>query len=463
MPAVTRLTREELYARIWAEPIDRLAPKFGISGVGLAKLCRRHQIPVPGRGYWARRAAGQRVIQTPLPVPANTTQANITIHRTGGAAAETDMDSEHQFITRESLPDFAVDVPATLPLKDPLVIQTADLLRKAKPEASGLVPVPENALHLRCSPEQRDRGLRIWQALASAFAKRDYRVTVEAKGTRVEVLDEPIGVALEEGTKTVPHVPTEAEQRQAMRGRQWTVPTHDTVPDGALTLTLTNVSSIRQRWTDGKTPIERHLNQFLKGLLRAALTIKAQRQEGERRAQALQEQERQRREAERRHRLEKFRSTQLDALLAGWDRAEALQRVLTAYREAVEPIEVGSDLESWLSQMEEWIAEMHPVRRLQPDETIRLVHVGHGAARFLKEGFSETTPPSWSGGDTPPGILLESHYSPGGDVLIVEILERLILPYEMITAGSDHRRFYVPAEILNRHAKATLKGTTDDE
>jgi hypothetical protein len=34
--------------------------------VVLAKLCRRAEIPMPGRGYWQRTEAGQAVEPTPL-------------------------------------------------------------------------------------------------------------------------------------------------------------------------------------------------------------------------------------------------------------------------------------------------------------------------------------------------------------------------------------------------------------
>jgi hypothetical protein len=39
----------------------KVAPEFGLSGNGLAKLCRREGIPVPERGYWAKLAHGKRV------------------------------------------------------------------------------------------------------------------------------------------------------------------------------------------------------------------------------------------------------------------------------------------------------------------------------------------------------------------------------------------------------------------
>jgi hypothetical protein len=44
-----------------------LAQDFGISDVALAKRLRTLGIPVPGRGYWARVAAGQTPRRPPLP------------------------------------------------------------------------------------------------------------------------------------------------------------------------------------------------------------------------------------------------------------------------------------------------------------------------------------------------------------------------------------------------------------
>jgi hypothetical protein len=63
-----KLTREDLYERVWAEPMRTLAQRYGLSDVGLAKTCKRLRVPVPGRGYWARKAAGHKVKQLPLPL-----------------------------------------------------------------------------------------------------------------------------------------------------------------------------------------------------------------------------------------------------------------------------------------------------------------------------------------------------------------------------------------------------------
>ena len=60
------LTRQQLYEMVWAEPVTRVAAKVGLSDRGLAKLCARYDIPVPGRGYWARKAFGRTRAPNPL-------------------------------------------------------------------------------------------------------------------------------------------------------------------------------------------------------------------------------------------------------------------------------------------------------------------------------------------------------------------------------------------------------------
>lgn len=56
-----KLKRIRLYEMVWGKPMTRLASEFGLSDVGLAKICRKHGIPLPERGYWARVEAGYKV------------------------------------------------------------------------------------------------------------------------------------------------------------------------------------------------------------------------------------------------------------------------------------------------------------------------------------------------------------------------------------------------------------------
>ena len=62
-----KISRKDLYKLVWEVPISRLSPKYGLSDVGLAKVCKRLNVPRPGRGFWARKKKGCSVTIPPLP------------------------------------------------------------------------------------------------------------------------------------------------------------------------------------------------------------------------------------------------------------------------------------------------------------------------------------------------------------------------------------------------------------
>lgn len=53
--------RERLYREVWAEPTQKVAQRYGISDVALAKVCRQLRIPKPSRGHWAKKTSGRPV------------------------------------------------------------------------------------------------------------------------------------------------------------------------------------------------------------------------------------------------------------------------------------------------------------------------------------------------------------------------------------------------------------------
>jgi len=98
------VARSELYALVWAEPMGRIAERFGISDVGLRKICDRADIPVPRAGYWMKVAHGKRVGRRPTLRPRLQGEDDIVISPSGIRAA--DIDAE--------LPDDIASVVAEL-------------------------------------------------------------------------------------------------------------------------------------------------------------------------------------------------------------------------------------------------------------------------------------------------------------------------------------------------------------
>ncbi len=63
---MSRYSRDQLYEEVWTDPLWTLAKKYGISDVGLAKVCRKLHIPLPPPGYWAKQAAKKPVAARPM-------------------------------------------------------------------------------------------------------------------------------------------------------------------------------------------------------------------------------------------------------------------------------------------------------------------------------------------------------------------------------------------------------------
>ncbi|MES2299468.1 MAG: hypothetical protein V4582_20695 [Pseudomonadota bacterium] len=57
----TSFEREKLFDEVWAMPVTKLAKGYGLSDVGLRKICVALDVPLPPRGYWAKLAAGKKV------------------------------------------------------------------------------------------------------------------------------------------------------------------------------------------------------------------------------------------------------------------------------------------------------------------------------------------------------------------------------------------------------------------
>ncbi|HEX4341311.1 MAG TPA: hypothetical protein VH062_35625 [Polyangiaceae bacterium] len=63
------ITRETLYAEVWAEPMTTVATRYDVSSNYLARICERLKVPRPPRGYWQQRAVGREEPIPELPEP----------------------------------------------------------------------------------------------------------------------------------------------------------------------------------------------------------------------------------------------------------------------------------------------------------------------------------------------------------------------------------------------------------
>jgi hypothetical protein len=465
MNTTITLSRKQLYNRAWTTPIDTLARELGLSGRGLGKLCGRYNIPVPPRGYWAKKAVGKRVVQPPLPTP-GTYDQKLLFNTSGEMAvaqvAETEL---HPLIVAESLAANHITVSESLPLSDPLVVATQKRLLRTRREPSGLIAFPARALAVHTSRTLHERALRIMQALLTAFADRGFCVSATAEGTRVTILDESLAFAIFENTRQVPHRVSFSEQKLIDRGAGWQVPKSDVIPAGSLVLAITNVKHVRQRWSESSTkPLESRLNKFVVGLVRAALGLKQQRADADRRERERQEQERQRHEEARRQaeaalhwREEEARMQRLERLAAMWRRNQELRQLVASIQSSAGDVAPDSELGKWLAWAASYVQTSDPLRYLRKrgGRTLTVYYHGWDHARIPESGFSEPTSSGYGNEKTKAGVDVTC--SPpretwfGRKALKLELPEDILLPFEWAYESSwYYRTFRVPATVLNR-------------
>lgn len=366
------IERDKLYEQVWTEPIHKLCKQYFLSDRGLGKLCERHNIPVPPRGYWARVAHGQKPKRPPLPPLKEGQRATIYIERYLKYAPGEEPPS-HPIppeVLYERVPEHRVTVPEDLRVNHPLIRGARRLLRGVKPDDRGMLQPPSGCLHIRVSRTAQTRAVRIVQALFDAMAARGWTVRVATETdynrrpvtrTLVKVLGEEIALGLEERAKQVPHVLTVYQKDSIKRGYEPYLPPWDLAPSGVLVLQVLTGWPQREFKDSAKQPLEHRLNDFLVALVEKALQEKKDRERRAIEEQRRQEAEQRQREEEARQREEDEKIEQWDTWMNAWKRAQDVRAFAAAIREALAPIEPGSKIERRLSWAADYADRIDPL------------------------------------------------------------------------------------------------------
>jgi hypothetical protein len=212
-PMAKMMTRAELYALVWDRPITKLAAEFGLSDVGLRKICRRHDVPTPPIGYWAKKASGKPVKAIPLPRPGDT---GSFWFREGIASLEGEAVGEARADIRAALAGWQPTMEA--PTTNAIVERTMAKLEAAAARRSGLVTVEGAGLiSVAVRPACVERASRILRLLADAAESIGITLDATSRLAVWQSEEEEVSFSLEEVTDRVEHEPTEKELRAVGR------------------------------------------------------------------------------------------------------------------------------------------------------------------------------------------------------------------------------------------------------
>ncbi len=333
--------RETLYNEVWTDPVIVVAPRYGLSDVGLAKICRALVIPLPSRGYWAKVKAGRIMNRAPLP----------KLKQQGPVATGLVKLAPEKAAIREAARQSAAKVrketpplppPEQLPASslNPLVRAASKRLRQRDgwPENTQLRTAPKEVLNLSVTRESIDRALCIVDALLKALIERGFDIEVDGERGVTLLKWIEIGTTLEfaltEYIRRTRHERTPAEERAQKRywdHSRWDnsasfphVPMYDYTPTGTLTVQVGRWPS--RTWKDTpRTQLENRLGEVVGGIVELAQETHAKDLEDARRKEAH------RRAVERFEFLTKQRADEVErfknveASATDWERAARLR------------------------------------------------------------------------------------------------------------------------------------------
>jgi hypothetical protein len=294
--------RETLYNEVWTDPVIVVAPRYGLSDVGLAKICRTLAIPLPSRGYWAKVKAGRIMSRAPLPkLNQQRLLATGLVKLPPEKAAVREAARKSAAKIRKETPPLPSPEQPSSSSPHPLVSAASKRLRQRDgwPENTRLRTAPKEVLNLAITHASLDRALGIVDALLKALNQRGFDVAVDAErgvtllkwietGTTLEF-------ALTEYIRRTRHEITPAEERA--RKRYWDrsrwdnsvsfpqVPMYDYTPTGTLTIQVGRWPS--RTWKDTpRTRLENRLGEVIGGTVALAQETHAKELEEARRKEA---------------------------------------------------------------------------------------------------------------------------------------------------------------------------------
>jgi hypothetical protein len=190
--------RDELYADVWEQPLLKLIAKYGVSAVAIGKVCRKLKVPLPGRGYWARKAFGKSVKRTPLPEFKN---APVIRRMKTMATPKPSVDSSDP-----ELSQIAAVESRPIPLKSEqhrFVASCAGLLRRAHTNEYGIIEPPNDkpCLDVRVSKELLDRALVLMSTMLFALEENGLEIKMGKASVSVQIFSQDVSFGIFEDLK----------------------------------------------------------------------------------------------------------------------------------------------------------------------------------------------------------------------------------------------------------------------
>jgi hypothetical protein len=360
MKATTILKRSDLHRLVWQEPISRIAKTYGLSDVGLAKICRKHDIPCPPRGHWAKKQHGHEPSTIPLPQPENDPEIELRDPADPEIAAAADRKEAIESAAKERQSEAPIVVAETLRGAHPLIALANEQFQNARTDESGFFILEKKALDITTSKGALRRALLIIDALLKALQKSGYEIE---KGPAAKIDGQTVRFCIFEAMESKQELcdDVDLDGPYSFGHSRYN---QKRVPSGRLTLKISDggaywCQGLRYTWRDTeKHRLEEQLDRFVVGLIAFAARAKEygeqQRRQVEQQRQAeLRRQEEARALAERRklYQAEKARVQTLLTQAENRRKSRLVRELIEAVRAshlAKGPIDPAGKIGQWI-------------------------------------------------------------------------------------------------------------------
>ena len=352
--------REELYQQVWSEPITTLAMRYGLSGVGFAKRCRRAGVPIPGRGYWAAVKAGKRVRIPDLPkVRPGQDPMRILVARDPTELLATSQMKQIRQSIKESvrvgeLPPIGRETHALAKAAYKRLS-----IRDGWADARGLRSAVGEVAAIEVTKESVDRACRLAGVLFTELERQGVSVSLdkESKSSVLDVGGIQLKITITEHLCRSKHERTKAEQRAMDRWNDSfrypavsleypSVPEYDFSPTGLLTISVGRYP--QRNWRDStKRRLESRLGTVVSEILSLTDDIRAAEKKRARREKERKEQSEAHQQALELWQGERVAVRQLVRDARKWESALQIRRYIDAFNVSGAPVPGGADVRDW--------------------------------------------------------------------------------------------------------------------
>ena len=367
--------RETLYEEVWNNPVTKVAEKYGVSDVMIHKVCKALEVPVPPRGYWAKKEAGQPTEKTPLPdTTGNTTRlGNRTVKQEETNQATIDeslsfLPDDERFYVAKCALQISVD-PKKRKLHPMIIKHKADCEAWAKKYES-IGQMSKNSYAYRelmdnkpsfcgsVSSETYMRLYRILDALYSAIEELGGSINSDLS---VQIRGEHVRFSVSEAQEQVKHALTKEEQKKLEQyekdkklhkyAYEPKFQKYDYLPTGKLTFTAYRGSYIKDTTSVG---LENRVGEILISLYMESEAVRLEREAKEAAIRKAEEEKRQKELRRQRYNDEIDKLNALKQEAADFETACKIRAYIAAIESKTDISDEQKEWISWAKAKADW-------------------------------------------------------------------------------------------------------------